>query len=315
MSMEFLRWILSLVLQEKPDIVINLGDTFDTHSVIRSEVMSEFMANVYEITKHSEYFYIVGNHDMYKQNDIKYHALSHLKNKIDKITVVDDTLELENMTMVAFKHEDSLFPSKTRDLCFAHQTFSGANLGEIVSYSGVDQKLVSADLIFSGHIHKRQKCGDKVYYVGTPFAQSASDVDMIKGVTILDSETYEQRFIPSPFPLWKSASFDVGVDISLQDIGNHISAMCAGSKDHWIIDLSGPKAEIVSYLNSSAHKELIKSGASIRIRSKFTDSNKISKKISAFSVEGAITDYIDKFYDGSLNKGTLLEKTIELLNT
>lgn len=315
LSLDFLKWIQSIVVQEKPDIVINLGDTFDTHSVVRSEVMSEFMNSVYDITKHSDYFYIVGNHDMYKPNDSKYHALSHLKGKIQNFTIVDDIVHLDDtMTLVSYKHDDALFPTETKRICIAHQTFKGASFGEIVSYSGVDQDSISADIILSGHIHKRQKCGDKVYYVGTPFAQSASDVDMIKGVTLFDTNTYEQRFIESPFPKWRSLSFDISSDLSAHQIGMELSEICSKSKDHLIVDISGPKAEIVSYLESKSHKDILKSGASIRIRSKFTDSNRIQKKINSFSVEGAMSDYIDRFYDGALDKKLLLNKTLELLN-
>ena len=46
LATKFLTWLDALIEKEKPDLVVNLGDTFDTHAVLRSEVMNIFMAHV-----------------------------------------------------------------------------------------------------------------------------------------------------------------------------------------------------------------------------------------------------------------------------
>jgi predicted MPP superfamily phosphohydrolase len=42
----FLNWLNLVIEQEKPDLVINLGDSFDSHAVLRSELMEEFKQHV-----------------------------------------------------------------------------------------------------------------------------------------------------------------------------------------------------------------------------------------------------------------------------
>src|ERR1700680_1554966 len=91
LATSFLNWLNKLIEEQKPDLVVNLGDTFDTHAVLRSEVLNEFMKHVYGVLSQKiPYVYLVGNHDMYKPNDPKYHAMLPFKNRIKDFYVVDE---------------------------------------------------------------------------------------------------------------------------------------------------------------------------------------------------------------------------------
>src|ERR1017187_2523235 len=99
LGLRFLTWLNQLIEEQKPDLVVNLGDLFDTHSVVRSEVMTEFMSHVDKVLKlNIPYVYLLGNHDLYKVGDYRYHALKHLVNKIPNLHIVDTTQELFGMT-------------------------------------------------------------------------------------------------------------------------------------------------------------------------------------------------------------------------
>ena len=88
-SMSFLTWIEKVIDEVNPDIVCNLGDTFDTHAVVRSELISEFKMHVERITAKRPYWYVLGNHDQYKPKDAKYHALQCFN--INNFTIFDKT--------------------------------------------------------------------------------------------------------------------------------------------------------------------------------------------------------------------------------
>jgi len=301
------------VIEEKPDLVVNLGDSFDTHAVLRSEIMSEFIRHVGVITPYCEYIYLIGNHDMYKPNDATYHALLPFKNKIHNFTIVDEITDLHGMTFVPYMHNWQDFPKNpNQPIVVAHQTFIGADYGYYRPDVGVDADKITAQIIISGHVHKRQSFG-KVYYPGSPYAGGLDDINQIKGLTLFDKSTFQHIFIPSPFPLWKGARFSIDDETSIADIHNDLCSS-VNDNNHWIIELTGPKAEIISYMDSKKWFEL-SSKHSIRIKPEYNDKRKISnKKIKSITMHEIICEYIDKIYNGSLDKSLIKAKALQVLD-
>jgi DNA repair exonuclease SbcCD nuclease subunit len=314
LAKQFLEWINSVILQTKPDLVVNLGDTFDTHAVIRSEVLTEFMNHVSIVTQVCPYVYLLGNHDQYKPNDSRYHALKHLKGKIDKFTIVDELINLHGMTFVPYVHKPEDFPKETLPICVAHQTFKGADFGDITTKDGVDaSSIVGADIIISGHIHKRQRMassisgGPEVIYCGSPFSQSASDINQTKGISIFDTETYIEEFIPNPLPTWRGLKYEISPLFSAEEMHEDLNQQL-NDQDHWVVDLTGPKAELLGYLGSKKGLS-ITNGRDVKIKTTFTDKEKRQIRIEATSLSSIISQYIDKVYNGSIDK-ELLKSTV-----
>ena len=274
-SKKFLAWINDLVISVKPDLVVNLGDSFDTHAVIRSEIMTEFMRHVFACTKVCRYIYLVGNHDQYKPNDSAYHALSHIKGKINNFIIVDDTSVIDNITFVPYKHESSLFPLRTTPICVAHQTFIGADYGHLIAKDGVDPSTIQGvSLIVSGHIHKRQELAFnnvRVKYPGSPYAQSASDVGETKGVIILNTDDMSEQFIECPLPKWRSLDLEIKENFDLQS-AHEVLLKSINNMDNFIVTLKGPKIEIMAYLESDKYKEIANN--KLKIKTLFTDKHK-----------------------------------------
>lgn len=316
LAKQFLSWINGVVTIHKPDLVVNLGDTFDTHAVLRSEILTEFLNHVDFVRNICPYIYLLGNHDMFKPNDNKYHALKHLKDKIEGFTIVDEVINLHEMTFVPYVHNPENFPKQSLSICVAHQTFKGADYGDITTKEGVDASSIDgADIIISGHIHKRQRLvtgGAEVIYIGSPFSQSASDINQVKGVSIIDTDTYSEEFITCPLPTWRGLKYELSPTFSAEEMHEDIVHQL-NDKDHWIIEITGPKSEVLGYLGSKKGKSITTS-RDVKIKTVFTDREKRQVRIEALSLSQIVSDYLDKVYSGSLDKTILKSKAIEIVD-
>lgn len=314
-SVALLRWIESMAIEHKPDVVCNLGDTFHNHAVLRSEIMKEFSDHVDTITQNSTYWYVLGNHDQYKPKDNKYHALQAFKDRKDFIVYDEPRVDLDGLgiTIIPYVQDFADFPLDTHKICITHNTFIGADYGFRREDCGIDADKISAEVIISGHIHKRQSFG-KVTYPGTPAAHSATDVDEIKGLLLFDTATLEQSFIPSPFPCWKSLDFELSQSFSVNDMHDSIVSK-VDNVNKWIVKISGPKSELLSYFKSKRYNDLISSN-NIVIKSNMIDSTKQSRvKIEASSPDSIVSDYVNKVYNGTLDKQLIIRKAHDIINS
>lgn len=312
LAQQFLSWLELVIKKEKPDLVVNLGDTFDTHAVIRSEIMTEFMRHVRKTLETCPYVYLLGNHDMFKPSDAKYHSLLHLKETIEGFHIYDEiTHGPWGMSWVPYQHDPKKFPTETQSICVAHQTFKGADYGDITVKDGVDYSLVDAEVIISGHIHKRQVLG-KVIYPGSPFAQSVSDINQIKGVMLFDTATLGYSFIDCPLPTWRGVRFELTPAYKSDDLKAELISVLNETKDHWVVEITGPKAEVMSFLDNKKTRKIFE-GIDVKIKPSFTDKEKKLTKIKAVSIDSIVKEYIDNVYSGTLDKSELNVKSMELL--
>lgn len=307
---QFLSWLDVVYEQVNPDMIIYSGDYFDNHSIIRCEIMSMFDAH---IRKHSKFlkYYILGNHDQYKPNDSKYHALQTLKGVHDHFVVIDEVTEIDGMTLVPFIYDLNDFPLKTQPIVFAHQTFIGADYGYTKADAGVDAAKVEADVIISGHVHKRQAFGN-VIYPGSPYAQSVNDIDQSKGVMIFDTDNYKYKYIECPLPSWRGIKFELSSSYSATDMHQDIEAQI-NAIDHWVLDITGPKAEVVSYLDSKQFLAL-KKDKKLTTRATHTDTLKERVKIQAITMNDIVSSYVDQVYKGAIDKSAIISKALEIKN-
>jgi len=305
LAIQFLNWVTELAVKLEPDWVVNLGDTFDTHAVVRSELQVEFKKHVNTIMEHgkSKYFYVLGNHDFYKPTSSKYNALQVMEDFHDDFKVIESRYDIGNVTFLPHYPDHKLFPRDTKEICIAHQTFIGADYGYNRPDVGVDPDKIAAEIIISGHIHMRQGFG-KVIYPGTPYGQSVDDIDQFKGVMLFDTETYKQKFIQSPLPMWR------GIKIDLRD--EQKPALTFNDKDHWVVEVTGPKAEVVAFRDSEEFKKA-KKGCDVKFKPKFTDKEKRLIAIEAVSMDKVMAEWVEKVYQGSVDKELIVNKALEIL--
>jgi len=306
-----LKWIGEVAEKRKPDCVVVLGDAFDTHSIIRSEILGEFRDFVNHITDTLgiPMVYILGNHDFYRPDNSKYHALQTLDN-IDNFYIIDKITHIDGFTLVPYLPNDEDFPMECESIVIAHQTFVGADYGFKKEDEGVLADNVKCDLIISGHIHKKQAYG-KVIYPGTPYAFNLNDIDQRKGIMMFDTATWHQEFIESPFPQWKSIAYTLDT-VNTTAALHSILVSDLNDRDRWVVKLEGPKAEINSYLEDKKFTELRKR-FDIRVDPTYTDNDKKKIEIKAISMNDIVKEYVDKVYVGGVNKEALSGKALEIL--
>jgi DNA repair exonuclease SbcCD nuclease subunit len=296
-----LEWIEKVTEEHKPDLIVNLGDTFNDHSVIRAEVMCTVSRHLDRLLENNiPVIMVLGNHDMHRPNSSEYHALEVFDSK-KNLTVADVVTVADGITYVPYIHEAKDWPKTSTDIIITHNTFIGADYGFKMASDGLSTEQLDCNFVASGHIHKKQvleygslRTG-RILYPGTPMCLSASDADQVKGLTILNTDDLSQTFIKSPFPMWRTLDFKVGFDSSIN----------INSTDMWIVKVIGPRAEVKALLESKEIVDLKKS-AHVTFKTEFTDASKTSRvSISAPTIETMTDQYIDKVYSGSIDKDDL----------
>ncbi|MGA1049857.1 MAG: hypothetical protein ACO3UU_17785, partial [Minisyncoccia bacterium] len=285
------------------------GDTMHNHSVLRSEILTEFKNHINSCLEHCrKYYYVLGNHDQYLPDSSKYHALQCFN--IDNFNYFDKKTDIGDITFVPYINDISKFPLKTKPICIAHQTFIGADYGYYRPDVGVDADKVSADIIISGHIHKRQSFG-KVHYIGTPVSHDLNDIDQAKCIAVFDTDTYKFEYIYSPFPAWRSIDINIDSEFSITDINEHILSR-VNDTDKWVIRLTGLKSDIFSYIETPSWRNIQKK-YNITLKPIFINSNKKGlKKIKATNFFNIVDEYIDQIYNGAVDKETLKHEFVKM---
>jgi DNA repair exonuclease SbcCD nuclease subunit len=306
-------------------MIVNFGDVFDNHAVLRSEILGIYRKHIdYTCGElHIPYFHLVGNHEFFKPNDTKYHALQAMKGIHSEFHVVDERVDIDfmwdnvkqkevpiSLTLLPYIYDAKNFPLETNEICICHQDFKGASYGFKKSEAILDPTQVKAQLIISGHIHTRQSF-DNVIYPGSAFSQSVQDLNQVKGILLFDIDTYQQKFIECPLPMWRKLEFTIDEKCSIDSMVYSLQST-VDHKHHWIIEVTGPKSEIVGYLSSDKYKKLCKN-KDIKFKTNFTDKQKKMINIRSNSLEGILSEYVDKVYPGSLTKKIVKNKLFEVV--
>lgn len=290
---KLLSWIESAAEEHKPDLIVNLGDTLDDHAVIRAEVLSLVNSHIRRVVDMKiPMIMLLGNHDMWKPNCSKYHALEVFKG-IRGVTVADSIIQLDSITYIPYLPNPLDWPDIKTDIAVTHNTFVGADYGFKFADDGIPLAQVQGYTVVSGHVHKKQSLNEgHVVYPGTPTSITASDANQVKGISFLDTDSMSWTFIESPFPMWRTLDFDLAKSSYLE----------LNETDRWVVKLIGPRAEIKALLESDKILDL-KRRTQVVFKTEFTDTLKSNRtQISAPTVYSMAEQYVDKIYSGAIDK-------------
>jgi len=169
----FRNSILQYAIDNKIENCIVAGDIFHNKSIIHSLAMAVFVDTLRD---HPQiHFYLIdGNHDHSKMSGTGVSALKSLS-KEPNVTVIHDTLQIENIYMVAWNNKivKNITSYKGSDYLISHFGLNEASLSSgisIVSDLGM-KNLSKYKFVLLGHYHKPQEISNsstQLYYVGSP---------------------------------------------------------------------------------------------------------------------------------------------------
>lgn len=258
------EYLANLADEQNVDLIINLGDTFDQHTVTSYDIdtASKFFEAFRLINK--PHLVVVGNHEMINNN---FNAIQ-LLNNITNITVIAEPCtvntdlilggntkieepNIELAFMPYCNYTDILDYPKGKYL-FSHLDIQGAVVrGNITLSEGVDISTLGSkyDLVFNGHIHKASICKN-VVNVGSATTHSfADDNESVPQCYVFDTNTLDlQTFRPTICPLFRKLDIT-----SLADLSDKLNSLSDDYK--YIINCNCPydiKSEVKSYLEENA---------------------------------------------------------------
>jgi DNA repair exonuclease SbcCD nuclease subunit len=301
-SEKLLQSVLNVGQQEKIDGLIILGDLFHNHSVLRTQVLNFWHKWLKTLSSNFWTIVLVGNHDAISNHDVSSHALDVFKNISDEyhdLDIIDSPKMLnEIMGFMPYVHNSKEFIEKANDLVnkgakvvVCHQEFNGATYENgFYSPHGADPKEVKADLVISGHIHKRQSF-DKIIYPGTARWLTSSDANEPKGLWLVKHDGKTGKILDQQY-----------IDTSAVCTPIIKKTWIEGEEMPEILDNSRTTIELVGS-SLWINKQKAKLKGKVSITSKITD-----KAIAQSRKTGKnISDFISNIFDSKTNKEDLLK--------
>ncbi len=188
---EFVTACVARAKEEAPDAIVCLGDTLDTHNIVRVQPHNLAYRFLKQLSEVAPTYLIIGNHDLinHKQYLTDNHVFNPYK-QWPRLTVVDRPLvvELGGYTFAMCPYvPNGMFAEALHtlvddrssfhwevdvDCVFAHQEFHGCRMSSVVSADG-DRWSLAFPPVVSGHIHEAQDLDeDNVFYPGSVLQHS-----------------------------------------------------------------------------------------------------------------------------------------------
>lgn len=225
MIIETGKFLVERIKELKPDIIINLGDTFDNHTITAYDVntASEFF-KCFEDVIDIPHYVLVGNHDMLNN---KYNAVDLLDN-INNIKVIKEPVTISN-DLAFMPYVDKVVINKLPEgkFLFSHLDIEGSTIrNNIVLKEGISTKVLKDKykLVFNGHIH-RAGILDNVINVGSVTTHSFSDAeDSVPQCYLFDTETLDLQVYKSYCcPLFRKYNPEnLNIDTYLSDLESYL---------------------------------------------------------------------------------------------
>jgi DNA repair exonuclease SbcCD ATPase subunit len=185
--------------KEHDATIVCLGDFWDLRGTLNVRQVDEVLTVLREWGKA---IFIPGNHDQVS-TDGSIHGMNIFEAFPD-FTVVTEPLLLDDdkIAFLPWREDDQepLFAAVPDDswTIFAHAEVEGAAAnGGYTSDGKVAQGTIEAHsrACYVGHYHKRQKLGDRIWYIGSPFEMNFGEREWPHGVALIDNTKAEPTFI------------------------------------------------------------------------------------------------------------------------
>lgn len=222
-------------LQEKNvETIIQLGDFFNDRKHLDMQVLEDVIKDYQYYFSDFQHFYcLAGNHDVYYKTKNCVNSIKHLSSFFDNFEHIQSCVEIPKIGLVVpwlNENNNEAFlkacEEKTYKYCFGHFEINGfAKIKGFDENNGLSSSLFhSFQKTFSGHFHLTQD-KNNICYVGSLFQNDKNDINDIKRIMILDTDTDEIEEVRIPFELFKRITIneesELNVD-SLKSLEGHI---------------------------------------------------------------------------------------------
>lgn len=306
MILETGKYLADIIDQVKPDLIINLGDTFDQHTITSYDVKiaSEFFKSFRYLN--IPHLVLVGNHEMVNYD---FNAIEILNN-IDNITVISEPCTIDgNFIKTLYGNADTIpelntqlallpymefkdilnFPDGT--FLFSHIDIMGIKIrGNFELPDGVSkEQLAKYKLVFNGHIH-RPSIKDNVVNVGSISTHSFSDDDeSVPQCYVFDTETLDlTTYKPTSCPLFRKFEIYESID----ELVAYINGLDSNYK--YVLQVVCPfelKDDVKAHLNNS--DVIISSRLNVKVEKSKQESEKLDITLqSNVDIKQSFKDFI-----------------------
>jgi DNA repair exonuclease SbcCD nuclease subunit len=239
MIIETGKFLADVIRAHQPDLIINLGDTFDQHTITSYdvEVASEFFKNFDEF-ENIPHLVVVGNHEMINTT---YNAVA-LLNNIPNIEVISQagTKEIngEKLAFLPYCDYTDLLSFPEGTYLFSHQDIQGSIIrGDFALPEGISPAELKNHykLIFNGHIHKPSILGNVINAGSVSTHSFSDDEDSVPQCYLFDTQTMDLKtFKIKTCPLFRK----IGISYSLNELNQFLANLDADYK--YIIQCTCP---------------------------------------------------------------------------
>jgi len=207
------------VKENNIDTVIHAGDLMDRRKFVNFSILNQVRNRFIDRLKEEniDFHCILGNHDVYYRNTNEVNSVRELFGNDIKLYETPEVVEFDGLS-IAFlpwvnkeNYNESVDFIKTASapILLGHLELDGYEVMRGVDFQGgMNSKLFDRyEKVLSGHFHCRQE-KENVYYLGTQYQITFSDLAETKGFHILDTETRELEFIENPYKMFHTLRYN-----------------------------------------------------------------------------------------------------------
>lgn len=205
-----INWAESLAITQGCNVVVHLGDFFDSSSLNSEEITA-----LKEVRWANEipHYFLVGNHEIGTRN-LEFNSVHVLTNNtpfnvIDTLTTININ-DFTELVFLPYTFEsdrksltDTLSSKRYKRIIFSHNDIKGIQMGKFQSKEGYEISDIQAncDLFINGHLHNGEKVADKIIncgnLTGQNFGEDATKYDHV--ALVLDTDTLRVAVFENPY--------------------------------------------------------------------------------------------------------------------
>lgn len=272
----FITKVEELVINNKPDIIVVLGDLLHYHERVVINCLNLAYKFIHMLRSYTKTIILVGNHDM--ESHTQFLTENHWMNAMkywDNVIIVDKIILIDNMVFCPYVPPGRFIEAldtlgsglrstlgskdplpqvsywKQAPLIFCHQEFFGCKMGAIISETG-DKWSLDYPQIISGHIHDKQTPQKNIYYTGSSMQHAFGENHHKSLVYIKGNELTE---LPLDIVRKRILNLDIKNIESFDPLKN--------PNDKIRINITGDFEEFKVFKKTEQYKDLIQSGVKV----------------------------------------------------